>query len=367
MKICFLAGANSVHSQRWIKYFAERGHEVHWLSLGVDADGDNAIKNTKFYLIKKFPLRLLRPLFYIISLKKILKKIKLDIFQAHQVWIDGIVGALSGFHPLVITAWGSDVLISPKKSRISKILTKFALKKADLVTCDGENTKEAMINLGTDPKKIKIIYFGIDIEKFKPFPKDENLKEKLNIFSSPVIISLRSLTPGYDLETLIRAIPIVLKEMPDAKFIIAGKGEEENYLKDLAESLRILENIEFVGKIPHHDLPKYLILADIYVSTSLSDGGLAVSTAEAMACGLPVVITDSGDNKKWVKNGENGFITPLKNPKVLSEKIIYLLKNENLRKKMGKLNREIIKEKYNYYKEMDKVENIYKNLIKTKL
>ncbi len=98
---------------------------------------------------------------------------------------------------------------------------------------------------------------------------------------------------------------------------------------------------------------------DVYVSTSLSDAGLAASTAEAMACGLPVVITDFGDNRKWIEDGESGFIVPLKDPKALAEKIIYLLKNKDIRREFGMRNRKIIEEKNNYYREMEKMENSY--------
>jgi len=83
-----------------------------------------------------------------------------------------------------------------------------------------------------------------------------------------------------------------------------------------------------------------------------------------MASGLPVIVTDSGDNKKWVEENKGGFVVPLKNPEKLAEKIIYLLKNENLRKSFGEYNRKIIEEKNNYYKEMEKMEGVYKKLIK---
>ena len=102
---------------------------------------------------------------------------------------------------------------------------------------------------------------------------------------------------------------------------------------------------------------------DVYVSTSLSDAGIAASTAEAMACGLPVIVTDVADNKKWIDNGVNGFVVPVKDPKSLAEKIIYLLQNEDIRKKFGKINRKIIEERNNYYKEMEKMEDIYKELV----
>jgi glycosyltransferase involved in cell wall biosynthesis len=126
--------------------------------------------------------------------------------------------------------------------------------------------------------------------------------------------------------------------------------------------LGISDSVKFVGFIPNEKLPEYLASADVYVSTSLSDAGLAASTAEAMACGLPVIVTDFGDNRRWVKNGVNGFIVPLRDPKTLADKIVYLLKNENIRKEFGIRNRIIIEKKNNYYKEMERMEHIYEVL-----
>jgi len=361
MKLCFLASANSIHSFRWIKYFANKGHEVYWLSLGKDLNPEYRIPKVKFYLIKKFPLKPLRPLFYLSSVKKILKKINPDVFHVHYVWIDGMIGALSGFHPFILTAWGSDILVVGKNF-LAKPLIKFALRKADLITCDAEHMKEAMIKLGAKPEKIKIIYFGVDTEKFSPGPKDKELIKKLGIENCPVVISLRNLEPIYDVETLIRAIPLVLKEIPDVKFIIAGKGSEEEKLKNLAKELKVSESIRFVGWINHEILPDYLRIGDVYVSTSVSDS-TSVSLLEAMAVGLVPVVTDVGENRKILKNGENGFLIPVKNSKILAEKIIFLLKDKEFRDRIKEINMKLIQDQFNYYKEMEKMENLYKQLI----
>ena len=363
MKLCFLAGANSIHSKRWIEYFARKGHQIHWLSLTPNSFGE--IKNVKFYLLKGFSKKPLEILFNTIPVRRLIKKIKPDILHAHYAGVNGILGALSGFHPFVLTAWGSDILIA-SKSRIVRPLIKFALNKADLITCDAEHMREAMMKLGVPASKIRIINFGIDTQRFSPGPKNKELKERLGISEKKIIISLRSLYPIYDIETIIKAAPFVLKEYPKTIFIIAGEGFQENELKNLAKELNVSGSIKFVGFIPNEELPDYLRTADVYVSTSLSDAGIAASTAEAMTCGLPVVITDTGENRKWVKNGENGFIIPIKNPEILAEKIIYLLKNEDISKKFGERNRKIIEERNDYCKEMAKMEEIYYSLLKNK-
>jgi len=356
MKICYIADAQSIHTQRWVKWFAEHGHEVHLI-----AEYPAELENVKIHLVKErggvinFVRRTWQTM-------KTVKKIKPDILHAHYVTGYGFFGAFSGFHPLIITAWGSDVLIDAKESFFKRVVVKYALRKADLITCDGENMREAMTKLGADSQKINIIYFGIDTQKFSPKQRSEKLREELGISNSPMIISLRNLEPIYDIESLVKSVPLVLKDIPEAKFVIAGRGSREAELKRLAKSIGVLDSIMFIGMIPNDELPQYLTSADIYVSTSLSDAGLAASTGEAMACGLPVIITDFGVNREWVEDGKNGFIIPLKNPKALAEKIITLLGNEDLRTKFGKKNRKIIEERLNYYIEMEKMEKLYKEL-----
>lgn len=357
MKICFLAPANSVHSYRWVKYFADKGYEVHWISFY--ASSFSSIDNVRYYEISTKRAKIFHA---IIQTKRLIKKIKPDILHIHSVALYGIAGALSRFHPFVATAWGSDVLITGK-SWIKAPFVKYALNKADLITCDASHMIDAMIALGVDDKKIRLIYFGIDTNRFCPEEKNRELGEQLGIGDCPAVISLRSLSPVYNIETLVRTVPYVLEEASDAKFVIVGTGSEEKMLKELAESLGVSENVRFVGRIENEELPNYLTSMDIYVSTALSDAGIAASTAEAMACGLPVVITDSGENRRWVKDGENGFIVPTKTPKTLAEKIIFLIKNNDVRAKFGERSRKIIEERNNYYVEMEKMENIYTELI----
>lgn len=358
MRICFVANADSVHVQRWIKYFVDRGHDVNLITHSDKVLGGATTHRATSIGIPNYISGLIKT-------SKFIKEIKPDIVHAHYVSRYGVYAALANFHPLVITAWGSDVLIEPKKFGILRPMIKLALEKADMLTCDGENTtKKAIIKLGANPQKIRIVYFGVDTKKFRPRKKDKNLLKNLSITDSQIVISLRYFKPVYNIETLIKSMLLILKHTPNVKFIIAGKGPEEDSLKKLAKSLGILNSARFVGWIPNDRLPRYLASSDIYVSTSLSDSGLAVSTAEAMACELPVVITDIGDNRRWVEDGKNGFIVPVKDSKSLAKKIIYLLENEDVRTRLGKASRKIIEEKLNYRKEMEKMEKLYEGLVK---
>lgn len=367
MKICFFGNATSIHVQRWATWFADKGDEVHVFTF-VDGKIENVnihyinieLKHLPYphaYFLISLPLKIER-------VKKAVREIKPDIVHGHYLSNYGLYAACTGFHPLVLSAWGSDVLVDPQRYPFLGILIKYALRRADLITCDGENAKEEMVKLGAKREKIRLIYFGVDTQRFNPKQRDGKLRQELGVANSPTVISTRNLRPLYDVESLINAIPLVLREVPEAKFIIAGDGEQRDYLESLASSLEVSDSIRFVGWIAHGELSKYLALADIYVSTSLSDGGISISTLEAMACKLPVVITDSGDNRRWVTDGENGFIIPTKAPNKLAERLVYLLQTPDIRKKFGEVNRRIIEEKSNYVIEMEKMERLYQQLIK---
>jgi len=341
-----------------VKYFAERGHEVHLISYNPAH-----IEGIKIYVLPDTKNRFLTFILRFFEVKRLIKKIKPDLLHAHYIDGYGWYGALTRFHPFVMSPWGTDVLVAPKKSKMIKLAAKFVLAKADLITTDGENSKEAIMDLDADIKKIKVIFYGVDTKKFSPEKKDRSIMKYLFKNDFPVVISIRSFEPIYHVKTLIESIPLILKEIPDAKFIIAGEGEQKEYLISLAKSLEIMDSIRFVGMILHDALPKYLSSSDVYVSTSLSDGGMPLSTLEAMACGLAPVVTDVADNKKWIKDGESGFIVPTKDPKSLAEKIIYTLKNKEYVMEFGRINRKIVEEKQNYYREMEKMEKLYKELI----
>ena len=366
MKICYI-GPLSIHTKRWVKYFADAGHDVHLVTSETTSTWD--IDNVELHVLSRFGPKT-RAINYLINtfptlkqFQKLIKEISPDIIHAHYIMETAFLGILSNFHPFVVTAWGSDVLIAPKKSKVTRWITSYVLKKADLVTCDAEHIQKTLVQLGATPSKINLIGFGIDTKKFKPKGKNERLSKELGIFDSPIIISLRRFEPIYNVESLIKAVPRVLKEIPKTKFLLIEKGSEEAKLKDLAKSLGVSDNVIFKGWVPASELPQYISLSDVYVSTSLSDAGLAASTGEAMACGLPIITTDFGDNSKWIENEVNGFIVPLKDPGSLASKIIYLLQNEKVGRKMGQANRQIIKDRNDWKVEMGKMGNLYARLV----
>jgi len=309
------------------------------------------------WAVSKYPSAFLN----LFPARRLIKRIKPDILNAHYITLHGYLGVFSGFHPLILTAYGSDVHTDPQRNPLYRILTKKALKKADLIVCDSQMVREGLIKLGAVPSKIRIIYNGVDTQLFNPQQRDERLRQELELADSPTVISTRTLSPLYNVKTLLEAIPLVVKEFPQAKFIIAGDGKQRNYLTNLTNSLGVSGSIRFLGWVPNNELPKYLASSDIYVSTSLADS-TSLCLQEAMACKLAPVVTDLPANREWVADSENALIVPTKDPQALAGKIIYLLRNGEVRRKFGKAGRKIIKKRAEYQREMAKMEQLYQEL-----
>jgi glycosyltransferase involved in cell wall biosynthesis len=366
MKICYLGNAASVHTVRWANYFADHGWGVDLITWhkpreGVTGRISAAIRVHRIF----FPPHNIARYAALLEAARFIRKLRPDLLHAHYLGHFGILAGLYNrfyhFRPVVLTAWGSDVLLDARGAKAR--LIRDTLGRIDCVTCDADHMVGELVKLGAPRDKVRLINFGTDVKKFSPGPDDGTIRKNLGLSNSPVVISLRMLKPIYDVATLINAVPLVLKEVPEAKFVIGGDGDQRGYLENLSRSLGVSDSVKFVGVIPNDELPRYFAAADVYVSTSLSDAGLAASSAEAMASGLPVVISDFRDNRQWVEDGVSGYLFPLRDVEALATSVVFLLKNEGKRQELGSVGRKIIVERNNFDTQMAKMGDIYTELI----
>jgi glycosyltransferase involved in cell wall biosynthesis len=322
MRIVFLADAKSYHTPRWVNYFVDAGHQCFLISLGVNRlvhalDQRFETKAEEFFFATKtLPNFLKYPLSWR-KIKSIVDGIKPDLVNAHFVPSYGFIGALVKFHPLVISTWGSDVLISPGKSWLHKLRAEYILKKADLITTDAMVTAEAVYNLGVEREKVAVSPMGV--EKHLIARQDKQKKPYI------LILSNRRLEPLYDVATLLKAIPLVMgKAKKDVKFVILGEGSRKSQLIHLTRELKIEDYLEFKGVVSRGKLIQYYRDSDIYISTSKSDS-TSVSLLEAMNFGAIPIVTDIPGNREWIEDQENGFLFPTSDHKALAEKIIYTI------------------------------------------
>ncbi len=359
MKICHLGDASVIHTWRWVDAMEKKGHETHLISLNPPRE-EFQNPNVKIHIIPKKNLRNpINLILTVLKIRKLVREINPDLVDAHYVTHYGFFAAMTG-KPYICCAWGSDVVVMPKKSRIIKTVTKYTLKRSLAVTCDAYHMAKAIEDLGVGKDKIKLIYYGVDLNKINPDKYRETFKR---VDGRPAVVTVRGLEPRYDTETIIKSIPNVRREFPDVRFIIIGDGSQRQYLEDLAKSLNCSQNVQFLGRLPNERLPEFFVQSDVYVSTSLADGGLGAATAEAMTCEMPVIVTNFGDNRVWVDDGKNGFVIGPQDNEALSLKIIELLKNKPMREEMGKMNREIIRTRLNAETEMAKLDKLYKDVV----
>jgi glycosyltransferase involved in cell wall biosynthesis len=351
MRICFLADGKSFHTQRWVDYFVEKGHQCHLLSL------EKGIQTKAVHLVLKSnsPVNALNFILAVPQVKKILKEIAPDILNAHFASAYGFTGALTGFKPLVISCWGSDILISPKKSFLHKLRVKYALSRADLITSDGQDLAQAVDKLGVPGQKIVVSPMGIDQNLLKI---REQRSQKLF-----TILITRKLEPLYDLETFLKAASEVVKNYKEkVKFIITGDGSQKENLLRLSQKLGLNKSVEFKNFLPRDEFLNLFQRADIYVSTSLSDS-TSVALLEAMASGLIPVVTDIPGNREWIKQGENGFLFSPKNHQALAKKILFAISNFDKLNKIREENLSLIKKTALWEDNMEKIEHRFLQLI----
>ena len=140
-----------------------------------------------------------------------------------------------------------------------------------------------------------------------------------------------------------------------------GSGPLEGELRSRVQQLGIQDKVRFLGEVPNREMPKYLNCADAYVSSSVSDG-TSVSLLEAMACGLPVVVTDVPSNLEWIENGSNGLVVGQRDSERLGEAIIRILRDDRLRSDMSARNRRLVGQKANLSDNLRTLEDAYSAL-----
>lgn len=358
MRLCLFGDIQSVHVQRFAAHFAKR-HEVHLVThTSGSSDTATAHEVGPYLPPTSMNYQAVRQLLATVKKAKlVIRSIEPDIVHAHYLQDSGLFAARTGFHPLLVSAWGSDVLIHPFRSRPYRIITKYVLKKADRIHSVSKQLTEKMVGLGADERKIMTVPMGVDLDKFKP---RRNPVEREN-----VVISTRSLEPIYNVGVLVRSAPLFLERVKDAKVVIAGDGELREDLETVARALLVSNRVEFIRKIEHAEMPNLLNSGRVYVSLSSSDGASS-SLLEAMACGLFPVVSDIPANRNWIEDGKNGFLVPLENPEILAKRIIQALEDDALVSSAMQKNIETVRKKAVWQDNMKLIEKAYVQLVEAK-
>ena len=217
-------------------------------------------------------------------------------------------------------------------------------RSIDVVTYLGDFTHQAIARRFKDKNKLTKIAPGIDTEHFRPLDGRE-LREKYGIADRATIVSVGRLVHRKGQDRLVEAMPLVLKEIPEAHLVFIGEGPHRKRLDELVKKFKLENHVTFIGRIQYSDLPRHICLGDIFAMPSrsrlfgLEVEGLGIVYLEASACGLPVVGGNSGGAPDTVKEGITGFVVDGNKLPEIADRIITLLKDDELRNQMGNAGR----------------------------
>ena len=294
MKKLMIIGSNSIHVYNYINLVKDYFDEILLITNKKRVGTD--VKTIEL----DFHLKLSSRIKTVGKIKKLIQEYSPSIIHIHQMnsyAYYSLIAARKSSVPKILTAWGSDVLLSPKKNYLLKKMVQFNLRHADFFTSDSEFMAEEMRSILPKRKlDILIANFGIEIIE-------------MDLLKENIIYSNRLHKKLYQIESVINAFNLFLENSIDKtwKLVIAATGEETDNLKSLVEQLNLTENVEFAGWVDNEKNIEYYSKAKLFVSIPKSDA-TSISLLEAMAYGCIPVLSDLPANREWIDDGKNGII-----------------------------------------------------------
>ncbi len=366
MKVLLLGNPESPHTVRWVKALAFRGVQVRLLSLNkVPEDlfaGEFNIEVQTLGLSNRFVMhknpRFIKIIYLMIlpAIKRTIKSFRPDILHSHYVSSYGLLGALSGFHPYVISIWGSDIYRFPHRSWINRALVSHSLRKADAILSTSDNMVSQIKRFTGKP--IEIIPFGIDTDMFRSF--------RLNNNENPVVIgTVKNLKKIYGIDILIKAFKRIADWNPglDLRLLIVGEGRERRNLERLSDKLGISQKVEFAGNVEPDQVPYYINRMDVFAALSVCRESFGVSVLEAGACQKPVVVSNVSGFTEIVEHNCTGLVVPHNDVSKPAEAIQKLIHNPSLRYEFGKNARAHVEENYGFTGSISGLLKIYNRML----
>ncbi|KON31306.1 hypothetical protein AC477_04250 [miscellaneous Crenarchaeota group-1 archaeon SG8-32-1] len=240
------------------------------------------------------------------------------------------------------------------------------MKRSDALIAVSKYTVNELTELyGINEKKIHVIYNGVDVEKFKPRSNRAELRREFGLEEDKkIILFVGRLYHRKGLEILLHSIPSVLKQVSNVKFVISGKGfkQKEASLRNLVKELGIEEHVTFLGYVPDEKLPHLYSTSDIFVLPAIYEN-FPFAILEAQSTGLPVIATNVGGIPEFLIDNENGFVISPGDSAQLIQRILDLLQNGKLARKMGDHGRRLIEQKLDWRLITGQVIDLYNKLL----
>ena len=303
MRILYLTNGQSPHDLRFTRALEQTQHEIFVLSLdGITAGWPAKVTPVPWEPVEKNwkRIQLQAP-----KLKSLLDDLKPDIVHAGPVQGPTFLAAASGFHPLVTMSWGSDLLLEAGRNFQMKRMTRFTLSRTEVLVGDSKCIEKKAQHFGFKGPYFQFPW-GVDLQHFTPIGS-ANLRAKLGWQDKTVLISMRSFENLYDVKSIMHAFFQASDLRQDLRLMVFGQGTQEMPLKKIVEAGGFEEKVYFGGHASLEELPDVYRSADLYISASHSDGA-SVSLMEALACGLPALVSDIPGNSRVDRNRQKWLV-----------------------------------------------------------
>jgi L-malate glycosyltransferase len=311
VRVLYFSRDYTPHDHRFLTSLVESAQEVYFLRLerrGLQME-DRSLPpevNQVHWRGGKAPFRWRDLPALLVSLHGVLRQVKPDIIQAGPIQTAAFLAALSGFRPLVVTSWGSDILRDAEKNRWYRWITRYTLSRSTTFAGDCAAVREKALSFGVPAERIFIFPWGINLDDFSPGPAD-GWRARLDWQNNFVILSLRSWEPVYGVDVMLRGFALAAQQAPELRLLLLGGGSLAGQVHQIIQQYNLQDRVHLGGLVNQKDLPNIYRSADLYVSASHSDGS-SVSLMEALGSGLPVVLSDIPSNCEWITDGVQGWL-----------------------------------------------------------
>ena len=366
------AGGGEEHVQKLAELMTQKGHKVYLVNSVYDGENLGVRYNKLDYIQMPFVQRIEGKTFPLYpksnELKDLVNKIEPDIIH-HFARFGFSTERLRKRGEIKIPTLNSTIVSRTAQtghsyigllvrgrlnSLVGLFCDRYSLKNADKVITTSTALAEIISKECRIPiDGINIIPRGVEAGKFE--------KQTWRKVERNTVLFAGRLEEGKGVEYIIKSMKYILKEIPDAKLIIAGDGRKRGEFEKLAKEIAP-EKIEFSGKIPHEEMSEWYGKCNVFVMHSRFEPFGAV-TVEAMASARPVVASRTGGSIDIVKNNETGILVEFGNIEGIADAIVKILNDEELAKSMGEKGRKRIEEEYSWEREADRMEEIYKELV----
>jgi glycosyltransferase involved in cell wall biosynthesis len=298
MRICYVVHSASHFAAPYVDYFARNGHEAHVISFSQEplANAVNHHPVAREYDPTGNKLDYVRA---IPAVRRLVRRIAPDLLHAHYLTSNGMVAAATGFHPLVVSARGSDVHDS-MRSPWRRALVRMVMNRADLVNPVSRELAAKVASLGVPAGKTLCLTQGIDTARFV-VPRRSRAPGRVTM------ICTRKLHRPYQPATIVEALALIAARGLDFHFTFAATGRDQAMVRRMVAERRLGARVGFLGGYLPEQLPGLLAEQDIYVSASLWDG-TSPALLEAMAAGAYPVVTDCPANREWLQGDGDGLL-----------------------------------------------------------